>query len=98
MNRRNFCTLFDQKYLAQGLALYESLVKHSTEPFRLYVLPMDQECATTLEKLALPHMTLLNYRAFEHDMKLTEIRYQRTRQEFAWTCGSNLCEWLLMCL
>lgn len=95
---RNYCTLFDSSYLPQGLALYESLARHSSVPFRLYVLPLDDEdCARILGALKLPHLIALDYRAFEHDQKLDEIRRQRTRQEFAWTCASQLCEWLLLC-
>lgn len=40
---RHYCTLFDYKYMPQGLVLYESLKKHSSEPFKLHILTLDDE-------------------------------------------------------
>ncbi len=39
----NFATLFDINYLSRGLALLESIKKHSSTNFRLFVLCLDQE-------------------------------------------------------
>lgn len=94
---RHYCTLFDSKYLPQGLVLYESLQKHSSEPFRLNALPLDEETERALESLQLPNLIVLGRRAFEADQDLLEIQNSRTHQEYAWTCASNLCEWLLFC-
>lgn len=38
----HFCTYFDKNYLTKGLTLFKSLKNHS-DPFRLYVLCMDED-------------------------------------------------------
>jgi hypothetical protein len=47
---RNYVTLYDRAYLAKGLALYESLQKHSSEPFTLYILALDDFTRKYLEQ------------------------------------------------
>ncbi len=58
---RHYVTLFNMKYAAKGMALYESLAKHSSEPFQLWVVAMDEETAAFLEskKALWPHMVVL---------------------------------------
>ena len=51
---RYYCTLFDWNYLTRGMVLYESLLKHSSEPFTLYILPMDDACQEALLRLTTP--------------------------------------------
>lgn len=52
-----YCTLFDANYLAQGLALYESMDKHHKD-YRLHILALCDKSYKTLERLALPNVTL----------------------------------------
>ncbi len=92
---RNYCTVFDSAYLARGLALYESLKKHSSDAFRLWVLPLDADCALTLESLKLDSIFIVDLPDFEFDQRLSEVKKQRTNQEYAWTCASVLAEWLI---
>jgi len=84
---RHYCTLFDSKYLPQGLALYDSLVKHSSEAFTLCVLAMDTETLRTLQSLNFQNVLPMDGRSF-----LLNQRIDRTWQEFCWTCASNLAE------
>ncbi len=95
MTHRNFCTLFDHRYLAKGLALYESLVKHCSEPFTLHTLAMSEEALIILNEMALPNMHVMALSAFETAMNLSPLRKNRTAVEFLYTCGSNLMEYLL---
>lgn len=59
---RSYCTLFNMKYAAKGLALWESLAKHSSVPFALYVLPMDTQTYEFLRahRERLPFMVILD--------------------------------------
>lgn len=92
---RNYATLCDARYLAQALALYESLKKHSSEPFTLFILPMDNECANILAAMVLPNVQMvLGFHESHPGMK--EARANRTHQEYCWTCASNLCEALML--
>lgn len=91
---RHYCTLFDVRYLPQGVALYRSLMRHSTEEFRLWILALDEETAFVLDKLHLQHAPILSCYEFNRD--LAEIKKNRTHQEWCWTLASQLCERLLI--
>lgn len=89
---RHYATLFDSRYLPQGLALYESLKHHSSQPFCLHVLAMDDQCRETLKSLNLPRIEV-----DEVPMSRTltfPMEPARTWQEFCWTCASNYAEML----
>lgn len=91
---RNYASLADSKYLPQLLALYESLRKHSSEEFTLYVLPMDQQTVDTLMAMVLPNVQLILGFHESHE-GMAEARANRSHKEYCWTCASNLCEVLL---
>ncbi len=95
MTHRNYCTLFDAGYMAKGLALYESLMKHSSEPFTLHVLAMCPQTERILNEMALPNMHVMTLTGFERAMNLEEIRKGRTWAEYCWGCASNLMEYML---
>ncbi len=81
--------------MAKGLALYESLVKHSSEPFTLHVLAMCPQTERILNEMALPNMHVMTLTGFERAMNLEEIRKGRTWAEYCWGCASNLMEYML---
>lgn len=83
-----FCTLFDSNYLDKGLVLYESMEKVMSE-YKLYVLAMDEKCNAILRTMKLPHMVVISTEEFE-DKELLEIKRQRTRAEYCWTCTASL--------
>lgn len=92
---RHFATLFDHRYAAQGLALYESLKKHSSEEFTLYVLPLDDETRDVLKSLYLPNVSIVKRDWFEAEMDLAKLKATRTYQEWCWTLASQLTEFLI---
>lgn len=94
---RQYCSLADHVYLPQLLALYESILKHSSEPFKLHVLAMDDECLRVLSRLGLPHLEMTNLRVFEvlNVNELDTIRASRTWQEYCWTLASQFAEFLM---
>lgn len=95
---RHYCSLADSKYLPQLLALYESIRKHSSEPFTLWVLAMDEECRQ--------HIVWLKDRIdyFTSDQsylmecspnRFAALRESRTYQEYCWTCASLFTQYVL---
>ncbi len=90
----NFCTLFDKNFLLRGLALYESCVTHCGDDFTLWILCMDEESKTLLEKLALPHVKLLTLDDL-NDPELMAVRSERNASEFSWTSKSVLMNYLM---
>jgi hypothetical protein len=90
-----FITLFDANYLPRGLALYQSLVRTCPD-FRLRVVCMDDESATVLQRLQLPHLVVIPVSALErHDRELARLRNDRTAVEYCWTATPAVCLYAL---
>lgn len=83
---RNYCTLLDSKYLDRLLALYNSLKKHSSAKFTLYVLCMDDTALTVLQNYChTENLILVPLNAIE-SKRLLSIKKLRTNAEYCWTC------------
>ena len=80
----NYCTLFDSNYLTRGLAMYESLKKHS-DSFHLYVFAFDELSYKLLKKMSLSDMSVISLDEFE-DEELLKIKGDRSAGEYCWTC------------
>lgn len=79
----HFCTLFDQRYLLQGLALHASLRRHAPGSM-LWIVCMDAPVQDALERLALPGVTTLPLSEIE-DERLRRVKADRTPREYCWT-------------
>lgn len=90
---RHYCTLFDMKYAPQGVALYDSLLQHSSEDFKLWILALDHETEELLRQLHLLHAEIVSCDSFKQD--LAEIHKTRTHQEWCWGLASQFCERLI---
>jgi len=86
--RLNFCTLFNSNYLTRGLAMYESLVKHSRD-FHLYIFAFDAKTHEIILKLNLSHTTVIPLDKFE-DEALLKVKPTRTQTEYCWTCTPSV--------
>lgn len=86
-NIHHFCTLFDSNYLSRGITLYQSLAATGAR-FHLYVFAFDETCLQTLQKMNLPHLTVVSLTEFE-DEELLRIKPTRTRGEYCWTSTSS---------
>jgi hypothetical protein len=89
----NFCTLFDSRYLTRGIAMYESLKKHSAD-FHLYIFPFDEKSLEILKKLDLEHVTLVTAKEFE-DEELLNAKSNRESGEYCWTCTPAIILYLI---
>ncbi|MEM4655161.1 MAG: hypothetical protein QXL34_06720 [Thermosphaera sp.] len=89
----NYCTLFDSNYLTRGLAMYESLRKHSRD-HNLFILAFDDKCERILKQLNLEKVTLISLRDFE-DEELQMIKIARSRKEYCWTCTPSLIKYCI---
>ncbi len=85
-----YCTYFDKNYLFKGLALYQSLLRHSPE-FVLFVLCFDDITFNTISQMHLEHIRLISQADFEQgDILLQNVKCTRTRVEYYWTCTPSL--------
>ena len=88
-----FCTLFDSFYLDKGLALYRSL-ERVADDFKLYIFCFDDMARDVLNKLQLKHAIILHHSDFEDDT-LLQIKKERSKAEYCWTCTPVVIEYVL---
>jgi len=79
----HFVTLFDSHYLPQGLSLYRSLELHG-QPFRLWIVALDDLCVSALEKLKPEFATIIRLADLETD-RLLSVKNDRSVGEYCWT-------------
>ncbi len=82
----HFVTLFDRHFLPAGLALLASLRRHA-QPFRLWILCMDEQVEAQLRGLALPEVGILPLREVENEALLA-VKPGRGVGEYCWTMTS----------
>lgn len=91
----NFVTIFYANYWAKGMCFYNSLERVS-EDFHLYILAMDDVCASLLRTQNMKHATIITLpelEAFYPD--LLSVKSQRNKGEYSWTCKGPV---ILYCL
>lgn len=79
-----FCTLFDSAYLARGLAMYESLVKHEPQA-QVFIFAFDAISYQILQELKLKQATIISLGQLETS-ELLAVKPHRSRAEYCWTC------------
>jgi len=82
-----FVTLFNYKYLAHGLMMYHSLVRHVPK-FKLYVFAFDKRTNDYLKEKNFKNIILVSFQDFEDD-KLLKVKKNRTLTEYFWTCSGS---------
>lgn len=92
---RYYASLCDIAYLPKLVALYESLIRHSSANVSLYVLALTEETRVALTRLNLEHVIAIQAGYFERQMNLAEVKKSRTWQEWCWSCSSLFCEFLM---
>ena len=75
--------MFNRDYLPLGLTLYHSLVSHA-QPFRLWVICMDETVEDSLNAIELPNLTVIPLKEIE-TKELLEVKPTRTVGEYCWT-------------
>ncbi len=91
---RSYVTLFDRNYLYQGVALYQSLEKHSQSAFQLYAICMDDLAFETLQKLDRKNFIPIRYTDFDTP-ETVAVRARTTHGQYCWTCQPLSCLYLL---
>ncbi|REA63045.1 glycosyl transferase [Dyadobacter luteus] len=81
-----FCTLFNSFYLSRGLAMYNSLVRQTSD-FHLFIFAFDQPSCELLKGMDLPSATIISLQEFETE-ELLSVKDSRTVGEYCWTCTS----------
>jgi glycosyltransferase involved in cell wall biosynthesis len=82
-----YCTYFDHNYLAQGLALFESLEKHAGR-FELWVLAHSPECEAFLKRIQHPCLKILSIgELLGLNPQLEPVQSSRSPAEFYFTAS-----------
>ena len=79
----HYVTLFNNIFLPQGLALYQSMVE-KVPNFNLWILCIDKETYLTLNQKRLPFLRLLKLSDWETP-ELLEVKKDRNIGEYCWT-------------
>jgi hypothetical protein len=88
-----FCTLFDSCYLSRGLAMYDSL-RANCASFHIYIFAFDKLSFQILNDLHPERATIISLEKFENK-QLLDVKKDRTRAEYCWTCTSSTIEYVL---
>jgi len=94
----NFTTFFDSNYLPKGIVLYNSLLKVIKQPFKLYLLCLDQVTYDffILNKYDFEHVELIKIDNFEnYNQELQLAKNNRTLVEYYFTLSPILPLYLL---
>ena len=83
MSVEHYCTMFDANFLPMGVALAESLWRHSPEA-QLWVLCLDNDTEEALRTMNLPRLRTIALRDLETNA-LRTVREGRTLREYYWT-------------
>ncbi len=95
----DFCTYFDSAYIFQGLVLLRSLRRHAKEPFRLFVVALDDlayEALSELSKGEMPELVpvrLSDVEAFDSDF--ANCKASRSKIEYYFTLSPVMPLFLL---
>ncbi|WP_143011265.1 glycosyltransferase [Natronincola ferrireducens] len=87
------CTIMTKDYLVQGIALYNSLKRH-TSKFHLWICCVDKTVYELLNKMNLENVTLISLENIK-DEKLNNIKKQRKIHEFCWTLKAPFISYLM---
>lgn len=84
----HYCTYFNARYLARGLALFQSLVHYQSGEFVLWVLCLDDETYAVLQAFNLPHLRPVRLSELEAaDPDLLRVKPTRSAVEYFFTCS-----------
>ncbi|WP_099362899.1 glycosyltransferase [Fredinandcohnia onubensis] len=89
----DLCTIISVKNLAQGLALYHSLKKH-TPNFRLWICCLDDRTYSLLNKMNLDHAILITLKNIEGN-ELLSIKDSRSFDEYSRTLKASFISYIL---
>lgn len=90
-----FTTLFDSFYIDKGIALYRSLERFCAN-FTLYIYAFDEKSFEILSDLELSNARILRKEDLEEAYPiLTEIKKNRSKAEYCWTCTPLSIEYVL---
>lgn len=87
---QHYCTYFDHRYLARGLAMIRSLRKYDRDA-QIWVLCLSEECYRVMSELQEPGALLLTLADLEReDPALAATKDGRSAMEYYFTCTSAL--------
>lgn len=88
------CTLFDSKFLVQGMALIESAENRSSCNIFWTVLALDDTSWSFLQSMDKPNIEVIHIDAFK-DNELQALKHKRLWNEFCWTSAACLLNYCL---
>ena len=91
-----FTTLSDYNYLPLGLSLYESLLKTSSDDFRLYYLCLDDKAFEKISDINSDKLIPINLKQLLEECKDLSSYNIREYREFVWMLASYFTYYILI--
>jgi hypothetical protein len=88
------CTLFDIKFAIQGIAMIESVERHTSAPIKWVTLALDAETHDYLTRLEKANLRVLRFQDLE-DEELQNLIGVRPWGEICWTSAACLMDYCL---
>jgi hypothetical protein len=90
-----FATIFDNGYLSRGLLLHETIAKHHTD-FELYIVCLDDEVYSNLQKRNLTAVTLIKREDIENEYpELATVKQTRNPIDYIFTLSPYYPSYIL---
>lgn len=87
------CTYFDINFMPRGMALLDSLEKHTKE-FTLYILALDTQTKIYFEKLNHQHIVIITLEEYMVYFNIDKSKY-RNKKEFYFSITPSICLYIL---
>ena len=94
--KRYYYTYFDVNYLVKGLGLIESIRRHESENYEIFVICLDQITQLFLDRLSYPNLTTFNMADIEQaDSPLQVAKQNRSLVEYYWSIKAAIALYLI---
>lgn len=96
MSILNFCLMTSANYLTKALVMYDSLLEHCKDDFKMYYFCFDTNTYQALVKLEYENIIPIHLKKLEeYNPRLLKIKNERTISEYFFTCSPQTVRYVM---